>query len=256
MCWRGVCIGFIGLLILAPITAGGQSALPPAAIEDSRGERDDRPPAVQKWLKSAEELKRQVREQTVLRAFFERPEVPCFVLNGLLKLGAGTVEFVYAAAKLGRANGIPAPVDLRESIRFVSFHDGRCAVGINIFKEVVRSGQRRRLGPLAMLEHQEWPPTRPGIDVYDIPGDRIDVSGQGFPNDPEPACIMREGLFAVTPSGFQIAFRGPPHALPFDVDQYVLPDRRRVVFEFTTSTCRLVFEVEKYIGEARLAPVE
>jgi hypothetical protein len=252
---RGFCTGFIALLILAPIAAGAQSALPPPAVEDNGDQRDDRAP-MQKPRGSAEGLERQFREQTVLRAFYERPEVPCFAVNGLLRLGPGRVEFIYAAARLGSTNGFSGPEGSPDFVRFVSFWDGHCAIAVNIFKEVLRDGQRRRLGPLVVLEDQEWPPARAGIDVFALPSDRIRMSGEGFPNDPEPACILREGLFAITPSGLQLVFREPRYALPFDVDQYVLRDQRRAVIEFTTATCRLVFEVEKYVGETRLAPLE
>jgi hypothetical protein len=77
-----------------------------------------------------------------------------------------------------------------------------------------------------------------------------------LPFDPDPTCILREGLFAITPSGLQLVFREPRYALPFDVDQYVLRDQRRAAIEFTTATCRIVLEVEKYVGEARVAPLE
>jgi hypothetical protein len=253
MGWRGT--GLIALLILAPLAAGAQLALPPPAVEDNRDRRDDHAP-MQNPRESAKALERQFREQTVLRAFFERPEVPCFTLNGLLKLGTGRVEFIYAAARLGSSNGVSDAAGLPESVRFVSFWDEHCAIAVNIFKEVLRDGQRRRLGPLEMLENREWPPERPGADVFDLPSDRIRMSGEGFPHDPEPACILREGLFAITRSGLQVVFREPRYALPFDIHQYVLRDQRRAVIEFTTATCRLVFEVEKYIGEARLAPLE
>jgi hypothetical protein len=252
---RGFCIGFIALLILAPLAAGAQSAPPPRAAEDNRGQRDDRAMPVQKPRGSAESLRQQAREQTVLRAFFERPEVPCFALNGLFKLGAGRVEFVFSFAQ-SAANGASGPLGSMEFVRFVNFSDKRCAVVIHIFKEVLRDGQRVRLGPLELLSHDEWPPARADIDVFDFPADRIYMSGHGFPNDPEPSCILREGLFAITPSGLQLVFREPRHALPFDVDQYLLRDRRRVAIEFTTATCRLVLEVEKYVGETRLAPLE
>src|SRR5712691_5783322 len=217
---RGFCIGFIALLILAPLAAGAQSPLPPRAVEDDRGERDDRPFAEQKWDRSAEALKRQAREQTVLRAFFERAEVPCFALNGLLKLGAGRVEFVYAGA---------GPWSSPDTVHVFTFSDRHCAIAVHVFKEVLRDGQRRRAGPPDLLGHAEWPPARPGVDIFDFPGDRIAVSGQAFPFDPEPTCIMREGLFAITPSGLQLVFREPRYALPFDVDQYVLRAQRRAV---------------------------
>jgi len=145
------------------------------------------------------------------------------------------------------------PVDF---MRFVSFWDKRCTIAVHIFKEVLRDGQRIRLGPLEALSHEEWRPARAGTDVFDFPTDRIYMSGQVFPHDPESACIIREGLFAITPGGLQLVFREPRYALPFDVDQYVLRDQRRVVIEFTTSTCRLVFEVEKTIDQVRLAPLE
>ena len=256
MCWRSLCVGLIGLLILVPLAAGAQSALPPDAVEDNRGQRDDRT-LVQKPRGSAGALEQQVREQTVLRAFFERPEVPCFALNGLLKLGAARVEFVFGFTQpASLTNGPSVSMGPLDFTRFVSFWDKRCTIAVHIFKEVLRDGQRIRLGPLEGLNHEEWPPARAGTDVFDLPRDRIAVSGQGFPHDPEPACIMREGLFAITPSGLQLVFREPRYALPFDVDQYVLRAQRRAVIEFTTSTCRLVLEVEKYIDEARLAPLE
>jgi hypothetical protein len=253
---RSFCIGFIALLILTPLAAGAQSPLPPSAVDDDRGERDDRPPTEQKWHRSAGVLKRQVREQTVLRAFFERPEVSCFALNGLFKLGAGRVEFVYAVARVGVSNAGAGPRSSPDTVHVFTFSDRHCAIAVHVFKEVLRDGQRRRAGPPDMLEHAEWPPARPGVDIFDFPGDRIRVSGQAFPFDPDPTCILREGLFAITPSGLQLVFREPRYALPFEVDQYVLRDQRRAAIEFTTATCRLVLEVEKHVGEARLAPLE
>jgi hypothetical protein len=254
MGWRGT--GFIALLIFGPLAAEAQSALPPRAVEDNGGQRDDRALPGQNPRGSAQILRRQVRDQTVLRAFFERAEVPCFALNGLLKLGAGRVEFVYAVAGVGVSNAGAGPQSSPDTVHVFTFSDRRCAIAVHVFKEVLRDGQRRRAGPPDLLGHEEWPPARPGVDIFDFPGDRIAVSGQAFPFDPEPTCILREGLFAITPSGLQLVFREPRYALPFDVDQYVLRDQRRAAIEFTTATCRLVLEVEKYVGEARLAPLE
>jgi hypothetical protein len=258
MGWRNVSISFIGLLILvsSALLADAQSAPPSGGVEDNQGLRDDRAPAGQKQPGSAEILRQQAREQTVLRAFFERWEAPCLTVNGLLKLGPGRVEFVFGFTQPASLTNGPSEGSPRESKRFVSFWNKHCTIAVHIFKEVLRDGQRVKLGPLVPLSHEEWPPARAGTTVFDFPTDRIYMSGQGFPHDPEPTCIIREGLFAITPSGLQLAFREPRYALPFDVDQYVLRDQRRVIFEFTTSTCRLVFEVEKYIEEARLAPLE
>ena len=245
-CWSnifGLFVGLIALDLLFGVAIGGSTYFTTtAAAEQNRtgpnGAAD-------------------VSQQTILHAFFERPDDPsCFAFGRLFALREDGVELVYPIASLAHYPKLQAGVFWGNAERWnsdfwervsMNFSDQRCLILLRVYEEIMRDGRWIKLRPARPAEARatstdehlpvptdepQKPTDRLTGGLSDILGrlqpppsadalqaDRIDISRAKFADNPETGCLRGEGLFAITPSGLQIVFPEPHAKLPFDVEQ-------------------------------------
>jgi hypothetical protein len=273
-CRNNVFVGLVAIHLLLAVAIGGSIYVTGATAAEANLPAPTRPA--------------DVSEQTILHAFFERPDDPsCFVLGGLFVLRDDGVELAYPVALDPQlkavvfwANYARGHGDAYEMVT-MNLSDRGCLISLRVYEEIIRDGRWTKLRPPkppepratstdehlpARADESQKPTGRPIDSLSDMLGRLnppssadakadpfhadIAISRARFADIPATGCPRGAGLFAITQSGFHVVFREPRANLPFEVEQRSPSDDKWIDLVLSTQTCRITIRVSKWLDAA------